>query len=801
MVATAITLVSVLPGLAGKAAAERTMAGAGAAEVSILTKSETSDRPGAATYVGSAACAGCHAAEAERWMKSPHALALKTASETLELGDLAEPVVVTFGNGASATLTGGQKPTAAIREEGVDPGPYEIPYVFGGRHLSQPLLRFPGGRLQALPLGYDHEKGDWFDIFAASPRGPEDWGHWSNRGMTANSECVACHVTGFREGYHVGEDTYETSYAEASVGCEACHGPGSRHVEARSNDTARGGTAHSGADGDGAGDHAAEKASEGTEAAAPLDRATDDYATPTGEPLMAVCASCHGLRRELEAEFLPGTALLDAYEPVLLQEGDYHADGAVAEEAYEWGSFLQSRMHSKGVVCADCHEPHAGALRQEGDTLCRSCHDVDPKTPAHSHHDDEAAKTTCVSCHMQEKVFMERDRRRDHAFSLPDPAVAALVGRPSPCIACHGEKSEEWAAGYIDEWFPDTAEKRATRRHLVEAFLRAADSDPLGIERVIDCARDCETAIWRATAAKLLAPFAGRDLPSAVSHDEAVADPGDEIPAVLTKLSTDDDDLVRYAAVWSLAEAFPRPAGEVEHALLAATGDPRRAVRANAAWGLRAADRSKLDLATRTTLESASGELLNTLAVRADSAEARFTAGSFHEARGEPERAISEYRGALGIAPASIPPRYRLAMLLSSTGELDDAVAELGTLLDYEPRFAPAHFALGLLYGEQEDWREAVRSLTECLKIDPYYPGALHDLAHAYLGLDQGELAVEVLEAAKSHPRSRTEAMTTLVSMYVAMGEKEAAKNAAKEAAAEMPSLATDPAFAELLGE
>lgn len=724
--------------------------------------SQSAEAPGPATYAGSAACASCHAAEHRRWQASPHALAMRAAIAVGELRDLTTPIEAGYGSGATATLRGGDaassaRPSVSIAETDVAPGPYEVPLVLGGKHITQPLAALGGGRLQALPIGYDAATQTWFDIFAASPRRAEDWGHWSNRGMTANSECIACHVTGFRKGYRVGDDTYETSYAEPTVGCEACHGPGARHVEVRTV-AAR------------SGNH---------------EPVADHYSTASGEPLLAVCASCHALRREISQEFTPGMHLLDAFEPVLLQEGDYRGDGAVAEEAYEWGSFVQSRMYAKGVVCGDCHDAHDSALRAEGDALCRTCHETKLKTPRHSHHDDAVAKTTCASCHMPETVFMERDRRRDHSFSLPDPKRSEIAGGRSVCVSCHTEKDEAWASRYVEEWFPATAERRAERRALAEAFLTAAGGDAASLDRVLDCARACESPIRRATAAKLLVSFTAE-----LSAREA-----------LIVLAADADDLVRNAAVWALAESQTAAAPAVASALIAAAGDPRRAVRINAAWGLRAAPLGSMDAAARDAVERASRELVASLDLRADSAEARFTKGSFFEARGDAESAIAEYRAALAIAPASVPPRYRLAMLLVASRKLDDARRELTALREHDSRFAPAHFALGLVYGELGEWREAVRSLTECLKVDPYYPEALHDLAHAYLELEQGRLANEVLEAALEHPRARPEALATLVSVNLALGDRETAKRWARTGAAELPGFDRKPSVAALLAE
>ncbi len=52
--------------------------------------------------------------------------------------------------------------------------------------------------------------------------------------------------------------------------------------------------------------------------------------------------------------------------PVLLTADLYPDDGQMQDEVYNYGSFLQSKMHAQGVSCSDCHEPHSGKLRGPG---------------------------------------------------------------------------------------------------------------------------------------------------------------------------------------------------------------------------------------------------------------------------------------------------------------------------------------------------------------------------------------------------------------------------------------------------
>jgi len=42
--------------------------------------------------------------------------------------------------------------------------------------------------------------------------------------------CADCHSTNVHRNYDFDEDRYDTSWSEIDVSCEACHGPGSKHV-------------------------------------------------------------------------------------------------------------------------------------------------------------------------------------------------------------------------------------------------------------------------------------------------------------------------------------------------------------------------------------------------------------------------------------------------------------------------------------------------------------------------------------------------------------------------------------------
>ena len=94
----------------------------------------------------------------------------------------------------------------------------------------------------------------------------------------------------------------------------------------------------------------------------------------TSDREIETCAQCHSRRSQIADGYEAGKPFLDYYRPALLSRPLYHADGQQRDEVYIWGSFLQSKMYARGVTCSDCHNPHSGKLRAEGNAVCATCH-------------------------------------------------------------------------------------------------------------------------------------------------------------------------------------------------------------------------------------------------------------------------------------------------------------------------------------------------------------------------------------------------------------------------------------------
>ncbi|MCV5941614.1 multiheme c-type cytochrome, partial [Escherichia coli] len=69
----------------------------------------------------------------------------------------------------------------------------------------------------------------WFHLYPETTTTDEFY--WTNTGQNWNFMCADCHSTNLKKNYDADKNTYNSSWSEINVGCEACHGPASQHIE------------------------------------------------------------------------------------------------------------------------------------------------------------------------------------------------------------------------------------------------------------------------------------------------------------------------------------------------------------------------------------------------------------------------------------------------------------------------------------------------------------------------------------------------------------------------------------------
>jgi len=670
-------------------------------------------------WVGAARCAGCHARETAAWRGSHHDRAMEEPAA--RLGDFAD---ARFEQPGSATRFFERDDRAFVNTAGPDGrlADFEVAYTFGFTPLQQVLLPLPGGRLQALSVAWDaraREAGGqrWYSLYPDEVVPPGDVLHWTMPSQNWNGGCAECHSTNLRKGYDLASDAYRTTWSDLDVACEACHGPGSRHVAWAEGGAPPGEPGLTVRLGDEPGRWLRAEGEAIARREPPLRRHVE----------LEVCAPCHARRSQLREGRMAGEPFLDTHRPALLEPGLYEADGQIRGEVYELGSFLQSRMYAAGVVCSDCHEPHGLALRAESNVLCGQCHSPAAfDTPAHHRHAPGSAAAACASCHMPARTYMGVDVRHDHSFRVPRPDLSVALGTPNACTDCHAGETARWAAAAALRWFPAG---RSGAPHFAAA-LHSGREGLIGAEPALRLlAGDAaQPAIARATALTLLtAP----DLP-------ATAD------AIRGGLG-DADPLVRLGALVAAEGLEPSARLAAAKPLLA---DPLLAVRSDAARVLADVPPELWSPPERSRLAAALAEYRAAQAVTADRAEAHVNLGGLAARQGDLDAARAAYETALRLRPWFVPAYANLADLERMAGREDAAEAALRQALVAAPEQPEPHFALGLLLVRTGRRDEALAELARAAALAPENGRFALALALALDERGQRERALATLEAA-----------------------------------------------------
>ncbi len=508
--------------------------------------------PGAAqnapAYVGSAACSDCHEQVTATWVPSDHAKAWTLPDESTVLGDFSD-VTFTHHGVTSRFFRDGAAFMIETEDGSGQRRVFKVTGIAGIDPLQQYLISPEPGRTQTFDIAWDVAAQRWYPVFPDQMALAGDGLHWTGPYKSWEARCAECHSTGYTRNYDATTRTYSPKLAETGVGCEACHGPGAAHVawaQAPDMPLAQG-LGRFGLTAD-------------------LTRADTELDT---------CMTCHSRREALQdGNPVPGTPYHDSYILSLLRPGLYHPDGQILDEVFEGGSFLQSKMHAKGVRCSDCHEPHSGTLRAEGNAVCAQCHSPagNPRFPSlplkvfdgpeHHFHPEDSAGAQCVSCHMTERTYMGIDTRRDHSFRIPRPDLAAS-GAPDTCTDCHADRDAAWAAAELEARFPDSPHRGP---HFAPVFSAAATDPATQADALLEIAEWDGPGVVRASALDMLG--------AAARADQA---------ARLVPLLSDPDPLVRAAAAGTLGTLPPDQRLGV---LLPLLSDPLRAVRVAAARAL-----------------------------------------------------------------------------------------------------------------------------------------------------------------------------------------------------------------------
>lgn len=336
-------------------------------------------------YVGSQACADCHAEIAETYVRHPMALTMAAVAD-------AEPIEVVEGDAVEFESQGRsyrvERPEGrlvhtefmkdaegnSVYEQAVD-----VQWSVGSGVNARTYLIDRGGILFESPITWYTEDQEW-DL---SPGYHDNPGQRFNRRIT--DDCVQCH-----SGHvvPVGDGTAsrfaEQPFPEPGIGCEKCHGPGQRHVELMES-----------GDWDTDDEMLVVNPSR-------LDRRLED----------SVCNQCHmeGHRRILRKgrsfhDFQPGMATEDVWT-VFVSPTPFEADGTARFTSHveQMHSSACFRGSDGAMRCTTCHDPHMAPRPEERVEFyrnrCNSCHSEHGCSLTLKEREEPPAFNSCIHCHM-----------------------------------------------------------------------------------------------------------------------------------------------------------------------------------------------------------------------------------------------------------------------------------------------------------------------------------------------------------------------------------------------------------------
>ena len=702
-----------------------------------------------ATFVTSKACAKCHKKEYEEWQDSHHAKAMSVANDETVLGNFDDAVFEKQGvqsrfyrrDGRFFVHTSG--PKGEIAE-------FEITHTFGWYPLQQYLIPFPGGRMQCLPIAWDDQQKKWFHLYPDLDLDPAEWIYWTNQGQNWNSMCADCHSTELQKNYDPVADSYNTQWAEINVGCEACHGPGSKHL---------------------AWGELPEPA-----------RAEDDdgLLVQTSEisnrQQVELCAPCHSRRSMLGDYSHLQQNLLDTETPRLLEEGLYYSDGQILDEVYVYGSFVQSKMYAHDVRCSDCHNVHTIKLHQEGNRLCLQCHQASLyDTKLHHFHKKEGEKgdpirtaegmilfevgsgVQCIQCHMPGRMYMVKDYRPDHSIRIPRPDLSVELGTPNGCNRCHVDKTNEWSAEYTKKWYGSKQ-----KFHYGTTFPAARNVDPQAGKELIQIVSDnLSPTLVRATALSLLGRYQG-----------------EEVVATFIQALASDEAILRRTALINLPHLDPDEQMKMAGPLL---DDPVKGVRIEAARTLTRIPADQLTRSLQEPFTRGLEEFEATALYSADFAASRLNLGALYSYLGQSDQAEQHFKKAIDIDRDFYTARTNLAVLYSRQGKNDLAEEQLRKALVVNPDLADVHYSLGLLLSEQKQYKEATRHLQEAAVGMPENARAHYNLGQLLAFLKQDKSAEAALRRTIEIDPLNMNYLQAIARFYVERGKFYQARGVAEQ--------------------
>ena len=648
----------------------------------------------AAEYVGAKQCKNCHQQEYTLWQGSHHDMAMKHANKDSVSGNF-NNVSLKLSEKKSRFFRKDKQYWVNIQGPDGKLHDYQIKYTFGFEPLQQYMVEFDDGRVQLIPFAWDSRSKQqggqrWFNLYPEFTKKHQEF-YWTNTGQNWNYMCADCHSTNVQKNFNVTDNSYNTTWSEINVACEACHGPASKHIRWTKDKTG-----NIGFDRD-------------------LSKPVNNWIKEKNNPILQpeaihntqqslMCAQCHSRHTQLsDDDYIASNSLGDRYLINLINEENYFADGQIYDEVYVYGSFLQSKMHTKGVTCSNCHEPHSAKLILPKETLCLQCHEAKTyNTKKHHHHADNSTGAQCVVCHMPETTYMQIDQRADHGWHIPRPDLALKLGTPDTCLSCHNDKDSQWSSQQVTNWYPQsTIDKQSD---FATAFTLADMGYPQASQELSKISQDKN--------------YAGIIRASALERMQATPDRNSFIS--IARGVKDKDELIRLGAIQG---AQNMPQSERWQLLEPLLSDKVLAVRTEAAAVLTPLWLN-LSEQQQTKLQPALDDYLKIQAFNSDRGFAHTNRGNILVHMGRYTEAEAAYDQSIRIDPTystayvNKAELYRRQANKNNDGESKN-IATLKQGLKAQPDGGDLYYSLGLSMIRSKNKSAAIDYLKKATETEP----------------------------------------------------------------------------------
>lgn len=644
----------------------------------------------------------------------------KPIAEATILGDFSEGAGFAAHDRAYTFGRKNGRPFVAIKFGPAPPESFAVDYTLGAKRYQGYLSALPDGGIYVLPVFWHVEQKRWIDWKEITPI--PDGAH--NIRQIWNANCFNCHATNIVQGYDVNAKRYNSTWTEMGIGCEACHGPGREHnelMEAWDKNPAL------------------KPAYDNSDQNRHLSDTLKILSTRSSDPkrVFDTCAYCHGNKTNVFVGFKGGDRYADYALPFLLStpipendpQGEFWPDGRPNRFNRPQALTMSGCFQAGAISCASCHQSHGSRFEaslkvdihdgRKGDELCTQCHS-DPRresgagsreskiaavTPsftgagltAHTFHAPQSEGSRCINCHMSDVNWRLLIRKRDHTFQAPVPENTARFGIPNACTTCHDDRSPEWAARQMNEWWGD-AERRGKSVTLADIMYRAGSGDLATLPGLARLAVDrSQGLLVRASAAEYIARLVsegrsdgsqrGGSLQSQTSFGGAKGAkgangangvngaPAQVTPAIVNALigaADDPEPIVRASALKALGTVGDRQ--RVLPPVLARLGDQSRVVRARAAEVLVAFGVVQLPGPAGAALRKAQDDYILSLETFPDVASNHAARGWLEAERGNPREAIAALDQATIVEPNYAFPWVVKGVMSARQGRFADAV-------------------------------------------------------------------------------------------------------------------------------